>query len=408
MSGRVLPSLAGAEWLNRPQTQAVFAALAAAGHEARAVGGSVRNALMGLPVSDTDIATTALPAETVAAARAAGLAAVPTGIEHGTVTVVVGHVPYEVTTLRRDVATDGRRAVVAFTHDWAQDARRRDFTMNALYCSVDGTVFDPLDGYDDLLARQVRFIGDPAERIREDYLRILRFFRFHATYGAGDLDGDGARACVRLREGLRQLSAERIGGEMMKLLVAPRAIEAVYAMFDFGLLVDVLASAPRLQRFARMVELETSTRANVDAALRLAALAVHATEDGQRLAERLRLSGEQRAILESTGPAFTCETSERNARIALYRLGYAGYNRQLQLDWVSQGEAISDERWLNLLTLPDRLPIQKLPLTGRDLLALGFAPGPKLGETLRRLEQYWIESDFTADAVALKALARHL
>ena len=314
MSGQSLPSLVGAEWLAKPQTQRVFAALTVAGHGARAVGGCVRNSLMGLAVTDIDIATTALPAETAAAAKAAGFAAIPTGIEHGTITVVADHLPYEVTTLRRDVATDGRRAVVAFTQDWSEDARRRDFTMNALYCAADGTVFDPLGGYGDLKARRVRFIGDPSERIREDYLRILRFFRFHATYSAGALDADGARACVRLRDGLRQLSAERIGAETMRLLVAPRAVEAVTEMFELGLLVDVLASAPRMLRFSRLVALERDCAATADAALRLKALAVHVTEDAARLTERLRLSSGQKAVLALTGPRLGTLTHVQDAR----------------------------------------------------------------------------------------------
>ena len=406
MSGQSLPSLAGAEWLAKPQTQRVFAALTVAGHGARAVGGCVRNSLMGLAVTDIDIATTALPAETAAAAKAAGFAAIPTGIEHGTITVVADHLPYEVTTLRRDVATDGRRAVVAFTQDWSEDARRRDFTMNALYCAADGTVFDPLGGYGDLKARRVRFIGDPSERIREDYLRILRFFRFHATYGVGVLDADGARACVRLRDGLRQLSAERIGAEMMKLLVAPRAVEAVTEMFELGLLVDVLASAPRMPRFSRLVALERDCAATADAALRLKALAVHVTEDAARLTERLRLSSGQKAVLALAGPRLGTLTHVQDARGGLYRMGSADYRRHVLLQWAESGSFVDDEEWLALWNLPVSAPVPPFPLTGRDLLALGFAPGPKMGELLRELEAHWIASDFMAGADELIALAR--
>src|SRR5581483_10750916 len=201
-----LPSLAGADWLVRPETQAVFRALAARGHAARAVGGAVRNALLGRPVIDIDIATPARPEEVMEAARAAGLAAVPTGIAHGTVTVLAAHVPHEVTTLRRDVETHGRHATVAFTDDWEADARRRDFTINALYCSGEGEVFDPLGAYPDLASRRVRFIGDAHERIREDYLRILRFFRLTAEYGEGPPAPEGLAACVAEREGLGRLS----------------------------------------------------------------------------------------------------------------------------------------------------------------------------------------------------------
>ena len=451
-----LPSLAGAEWLVRPETQRVLTALTAAGFSARAVGGCVRNALMGLPVTDIDIATTALPEQTMAVARAAGMAAVPTGIEHGTVTVVCSHVPFEVTTLRRDIATDGRRAVVAFTNDWAEDAERRDFTMNALYCAGDGTVFDPLGGFADLDARRVRFIGDPAARIREDYLRILRFFRFHATYGVSGLDAAGARACVHLRAGLRQLSAERVGAEMMKLLVAPRAVDGLTAMFDFGLLVDVLGGVPRLARFTRLVEIEVAiTIAGLsrptptlilppqgrgdasadrspaldsgvpsplkgegqdgggagkplpDAALRLAALAVHGPEDAARLGGLLRLSREQQAVLEAlTAMTWRLDAAatEHAAPVALYRLGAAGYQQRVLMDWAGSGARADDAKWLNLWTLPARLRVPVFPLQGRDLTALGVAPGPQIGELLRRLEQRWIDDGFTTSADELRAL----
>ena len=218
------PSLKGAAWLKRPETARVFAALAESGVETRAVGGAVRNSLLGLPVTEVDLATTALPQQVMALARKAGLKAVPTGIEHGTVTVIADGVPFEVTTLRRDVETFGRHATVAFTENWEEDARRRDFTLNALYAGSDGTVFDPLGGYEDVVAGRVRFIGDAEARIREDYLRILRFFRFNAYYGKGPFDADGLRASVSLRGGMAQLSAERIAGEVRRLLVAPQAI----------------------------------------------------------------------------------------------------------------------------------------------------------------------------------------
>jgi len=396
-----LPSLAGAEWLSRRQTQAVFAALRAAGFEARAVGGCVRNGLMGLPVADIDIATTALPDETIAAAKAAGMTAIPTGIEHGTITVVTEGAPYEVTTLRRDVATDGRRAVVAFSRDWTEDAGRRDFTMNALYCGADGAVFDPLGGFADLQARRVRFIGSPEARIREDYLRILRFFRFHAQYGVGGLDQPGALACVRLRDGLRQLSAERVGAEMLKLLAAPFAVTAVGEMFDLGLLVQVLAAAPRMQRFQRLTVLDTAP----DAALRLAGLAVHVSEDAGRLSDRLRLSVAQRSVLELAAqpPAVIgCERED------LHRLGPDDYRRRVLLDWAGARAAPDDADWRKRLAVPERAPVPPFPLAGRDLVALGLPPGTKVGEIMRALEALWIASDFAASREALLAEAQKL
>src|SRR6478736_4340296 len=271
--GSGTPLLAGAEWLTRPGMRAVFTALGPDGVETRVVGGAVRDTLLGLPVTQAvDLATTAEPEKVIALAERAGLKTVPTGIDHGTVTVIADGAPFEVTTLRRDVETYGRRAKIAYTTSWEEDAKRRDFTLNALYADRDGKVFDPLGGYGDLQAGRVRFIGDAEARIREDYLRILRFFRFNAYYGKGGLDVEGLRAAVRLREGLGQLSAERIGGELKRILVAPGATRAVEALFDYGLLTSLLGGVPRLARLARLVSIETALWLPPDAALRLAAL----------------------------------------------------------------------------------------------------------------------------------------
>ncbi len=298
---RELPSLAGADWLVRPQTRAVFDALAAGGFAARAVGGAVRNALLGRPVVDIDIATPARPEQVMAAARAAGLAAVPTGLAHGTVTVIADHVAHEVTTLREDVETHGRHATVAFTDDWAADARRRDFTINALYCSADGEVFDPLGAEADLAARRVRFIGEARQRIREDYLRILRFFRLTAEYGEGPPDPDSLAACVAEREGLARLSAERVRQELLRLLAAPRGPELVRAMQDYGVLAYVLPAAPRPALLARLAAIEAALGLAGDAVLRLAALAVELPDDADRLRDRLRLSNEEHAQARTRG-----------------------------------------------------------------------------------------------------------
>ncbi len=311
----------------------MFAALAAPGVETRAVGGAVRNALLGLPVTEIDLATTALPEQVMALARQAGLKAVPTGIEHGTVTVVADGVPFQVTTLRRDVETFGRQATIAFTEDWEEDARRRDFTLNALYAGSDGAVFDPLSGYADVVGGRVRFIGDAEARIKEDYLRILRFFRFNAYYGKGPLDADGLAACVRLRGGLDQLSAERVAGELRKLLVAPQAMRAVEALFDYGLLTQLLGSVPRLMRFGRLAAAEDALGLAPDAALRLAALAVFVPEDAERLAARLRLSNAEQAVLalgaEDHAPAELPDQAA--AKRALYRLGPCAYEGHVLL-----------------------------------------------------------------------------
>jgi poly(A) polymerase len=400
-----LPNLTGADWLANRETQRVLGAIEAAGFSARVVGGCVRNALMGLPVTDIDIATTALPVDVQKIAKAAGLASIPTGIEHGTITVVANHVPYEVTTLRRDVTTDGRRATVAFTDDWAEDAARRDFTMNALYCDARGTVHDPLGGYADVLARHVRFIGNAEERIAEDYLRILRFFRFHATYGRGELDSAGADACVGLRGGLAYLSGERVGAETLRLLVAERAVPVIEAMAGLGLLVPVLTVPPDLQRFARLVAIEDALSIAPEAALRLAALAVRDTDDVQRLTDRLRLSKDQQSVLRlaaQSGGRLSSATNDREARVALYRLGAEDYRRRGCLDLAWDDDPVTDGNWRRLLSLPERAPVPPFPLAGRDLLALGMAPGPAVGKLLAELEQHWIDSDFTADADELR------
>jgi len=254
------------------------------------VGGASCKTKLGLPVTEIDIATTAEPERVMALAEEAGLKAVPTGIDHGTVTVIANGQPFEVTTLRRDVETFGRHAKIAYTTSWEEDAKRRDFTLNALYADRDGKVFDPLGGYDDLAAGRVRFIGDAEARIKEDFLRILRFFRFHAYYGKGDMDAAGLDAAVKLRAGLEQLSAERVAGELRRILVAPQAARTVDALYDYGLLTGVLGGVPRLGRFERLVAIGAANALAPDASLRLAALAVFVEEDVARLAERLRLS----------------------------------------------------------------------------------------------------------------------
>ena len=401
-----LPRLNNAPWLQRPETQAVFAALAARNFAVRAVGGAVRNTLLGLPVTDVDIATTARPDEVVAAAEAAGLKAVPTGIAHGTVTVISGGSAYEVTTLRKDVETHGRHATVAFTDDWTADARRRDFTLNALYCSADGEVFDPLSGYADLMARRVRFIGDAGERIREDYLRILRFFRFTAAYGEGPPDRQGLDACVRERAGLAVLSGERMREEMLRLLAAPRAAELTGVMLDFGLLPQVLGLAPRPGLLARIVSLQAALGLTPDAVVRLAALAVEVPEDAERLRTRFRLSNEETARLVRASiraPAIDPSASESAAKAYIYAEGAAAFQESVLLAWARFGEAPASSAWRLRFALPERWQAPRFPVGGADVMALGIPAGPRVGELLRTLEGWWIAGDFTADEAALRA-----
>jgi len=389
--------LAGAEWLCRPETQAVFRALAAAGYPAMAVGGVVRNALMGLPVTDIDIATPAPPDRVAAAARAAGLDCVPTGIDHGTVTVVANRMPFEVTTLRRDVATDGRRATVAFTDDWAEDAARRDFTINALYCASDGRILDPLGGYPDIRARRVRFIGDPDRRIAEDYLRILRYFRFFATFAAGDPDGSAIAACIRARRGLERLSAERVRAELLKLLVAPRAVAAVDAMTGAGLLARVLHLAPRPGLFQRLCAAEAAMGVPPDAILRLSALAVAVEEDAAALTERLRLSNaESRAlmVLDARTSHALAAGDDRAARRLLAALGPVEWRPRVLAAMASGLAPDRAGRWLSMSAA---LPVPDFPLRGADLLDQGLTSGPAVGALLAELRQWWIEADFPSE-----------
>lgn len=404
------PSLKNAAWLKRPEVMRVFAALASPGVETRAVGGAVRDSLLGRPVAEVDLATTARPEQVMALARKAGLKAVPTGIQHGTVTIIADGVPFEVTTLRRDVETFGRHATVAFTEVWEEDARRRDFTLNALYVASDGDVFDPLGGYDDAVAGRVRFIGEAEARIKEDYLRILRFFRFNAYYGNGPFDADGLRASVTLRGGMAQLSAERIAGEVRRILVAPQAMRAVEALFDYGLLPDILGGVPRLERLRRLVAIEAALGREPSAMLRLAALAVFVSDDAERLATRLRLSNAEQAVLalgagdhEASGLP-----DEDAAKRLLYRLGPADYMSAALIAWADSGADASDQNWQAAATLGERWQAPVFPLKGSDLMAIGAVQGPALGALLRKLEDEWVAGGFALDRDRLLARAKDI
>ncbi|MFV0299027.1 MAG: CCA tRNA nucleotidyltransferase [Hyphomicrobiaceae bacterium] len=402
-----LPTLKRAPWLEAPATQQVLAALSAAGFEGRIVGGAVRNALMGHEVADIDIATPAEPRQVMAAMDKAGLAVVPTGIGHGTVTVVVGRKPYEVTTLRRDVSTDGRRATVAFTHEWEEDARRRDFTINALYCDRNGRLYDPVAGYPDIVKRRVRFIGDADQRIAEDYLRILRFFRFHAAYASGPPDRQGMAAVVRGRKGLAHLSGERIGGETKKLLVAPGACPTLLAMGGHGLVVDLLGMAPRPGLFGRLEAAEAALGEAPDAMLRLSALAIAVEEDKARLATRLRLSNAEAArlmvvdrhhlpVLEGIG--------EGSARALVYGCG-AGQAVATAIAWATVApEGIADARLLHRVARTFEPP--EFPVRGRDLVPLGVRPGRQMGDVIRHVKAWWVARDFPPADEVLRELPR--
>ena len=335
MSGAT-PRKLDAGWLKEGALPRLLAVLGGDGEEARVVGGAVRNALLGEPVAEHDVATTAVPDEVVRRVTAAGFKAVPTGIAHGTVTVVIAGEPFEVTTLRQDVETYGRHAKVAFGRDWEGDAHRRDFTINALSVTADGTVHDYTGGLADLAARRVRFIGDARTRIEEDYLRILRFFRFHAAYGHGDPDRAGLHACIEGRAGLDQLSRERVRMEMMKLLVAARATPTLVVMSEVGLLMRVLGGVPYLAAFEMMAKAERAAGLAPDAARRLGALGVAIPEDAERLWLRLRLTNAEHARLAAMGAEWhdlSPAQGEQAARGALYRLKPEHYVDCALLAW---------------------------------------------------------------------------
>src|SRR6202165_4601770 len=325
--------LSDAPWLRSGPAARVLELLNRNGEEARVVGGAVRNALLKIPVADIDIATTALPDEVIRRARAAGIKSVPTGIEHGTVTLVVEGQPFEVTTLREDTETFGRKASVAFGRDWVADARRRDFTINGLSVDAGGVVHDHVGGLDDVFAKRVRFIGDPNQRIAEDYLRILRFFRIHAAYGAGEPDRAGYLACIAARAGLASLSAERVRMEMLKLMVAQGAPGAITAMADGGLLLPIFGGVAYTGPFAAMISAEHLLGLKPDPVRRLGALAVAVTEDAKRVAMRLRLTKGETKALDSMGHRWwrLAGMDEVTARRRLYRLGEDGYRDRVGL-----------------------------------------------------------------------------
>lgn len=366
------------DWISAPGVQAVLRMLTDAGHRAYLVGGCVRNALLGAPVTDMDIATDALPERVSALGKAAGLKVVPTGIEHGTVTVVAGHEPHEVTTFRRDVETFGRHAVVAFSDRVEDDAARRDFTMNALYADAEGGVIDPLGGLEDLRARRVRFVGDAGERIREDYLRILRFFRFHAWYGDGEagLDAEGLAAAAENSAGLETLSRERVGAEMRKILAAPDPAPVVATMQVSGILGRILPGADA-RALAPLVHLEGVYAP--DPIRRLAALGGADPADRLRLsrAEAKRLASLTDAIGAPAGPAEIAyrQDAELARDVLLLRAALTG--AELPRGWEAEIARGASARF---------------PVAADDLMP-GLS-GAALGERLREIEARWIASGF--------------
>ncbi|MGZ5928840.1 MAG: CCA tRNA nucleotidyltransferase [Rhizomicrobium sp.] len=387
-------------WMTAPETRKLMAALG----EGRFVGGAVRNALSGWAVNDIDIAVPMPPTETLQRLESAAIKAVPTGFEHGTITAIVGGQPFEVTSLRRDVETDGRHAVVAYTDDWQEDAARRDFTMNALYATADGEIFDYHGGVEDLMAGRVRFVGDPAARIREDYLRILRLFRFYAWYGKGEMDAGALHAAAAAKAGLAQLSAERIAKELLRLLESQDPIPALRLMAASGVLPELLPYALQLPRLDNLVLIEAKNRFAPDAILRLAALLPDDANVARQVGERLKLSGAERARLEGlagAGEKIAAHLSAADVRRLLYRIGVARFRDRVLLSWAACPKGAAAIPWRMLLSIAEGWERPRFPLTGREAMAAGVAEGPNVGRVLAAVEAWWLEQDFLPDETAL-------
>jgi poly(A) polymerase len=378
-------------WMTAPATRRVMTALdGTTPGGARFVGGCVRNALLGEPVADIDIATVLEPDAARAALEADGIAVHPTGIAHGTLTAVADHQAFEITTLRRDVSTDGRRATVAFTTDWAEDAARRDFRINAIYAEADGTLHDPAGGLDDIPERRVRFIGRPQDRIAEDYLRILRFFRFHAWYGQGAPDAAGLAACADMTDGLDRLSAERVWIETRKLLAAPDPVGALKHMTEAGVARALYAQDPDTSRLSRLV-----TLGGEDPLLRLAAAfgdrsipLIRALKMARAEAASLRKMTD-RVLAKDIAEVWPVR-AELEKRV--YRHGNEAIADQLFL--LFSDAPTPPEGWGGAIAHVLSFAAPEFPLTGADLKARGLEPGPEMGAALKRLEDAWVESRF--------------
>ena len=390
-------------WTREAPVRAVVAALRADGGAVRFVGGCVRDTLRGAPVGDIDLATPLAPEAVIARAAAAGLKpkTMPAGLAHGAVTVIAAHRGFEIATLRRDVATDGRRARVAFTGDWTADAARRDFTINAMSMDPDGGLYDPFGGRADLAAGRVRFVGAARRRIEEDYLRILRFYRFFAWLGRPPPDAEAAAACRALTHGLERLSGERVSRETLRLLAAPDPLPALDLMAEAGALAWV-APALRADWRRRLANLIALERGGADAELRLAALL---DGGGAALARRLRFSNARAGRLRALAPPAedVYGLDARGARRALYRVGPARFRDLALLAWAGAGSA---EGLDEALAVADDWEAPALPVRGRDAKALGVPPGPRVGALLREAEAWWEARDYRPGRAAVLARLR--
>ncbi len=388
-------------------TVAVMDALTAAAGAggARFVGGCVRDAVLGREVGDIDIATVLTPPKVTAALKAARIAAIPTGEAYGVITAVCYGRPIEIATLRRDVHTDGRHAVVAFTTDWGEDAARRDFRLNALYADRDGAILDPTGhGLADARAGAVVFVGEPHARIREDALRILRFFRFFAAYGRGEPDAAALAACAELKALTASLSAERVARELLGLLAAPDPRAAVRLMAAAGVLAVVLPEAAGLARFEALAAIEAELMFGEDALLRLAALLPPDPAIAAAAADRLRLSNAQKrrlAAAAAVDPAIVSWMSPKAVRQAVWRLGADAFCDKVMLAWAGSDRPAAAVQWRALLPMARSWPRPAVPLTGAEVMAAGVPEGPLVGKVLAEVEAWWADNDFPADKLSL-------
>ena len=396
-----VPSLADQPWLNAPESRAVMDALG----DARFVGGCVRNSLLGLAVDDIDIATPLTPDAVSAAVSRKGMKAVATGLEHGTVTVVCNSKPFEVTTLRRDVSTDGRRATVAFTTSWEEDSGRRDFTINALYADAKGQIFDFHGGIEDLKAGVVRFIGDADARIAEDYLRVLRLFRIHAWYGRGEINAVALAASRAARGQLKTLSGERIQHEMLKLLLAREPHGVVSAMQACGVLGELVPGRIDLDALDRMCAIDVKHGLAAAPVLRLAAMLDSATT-AHEIATRWRFSNNDRdRLMDVFRLRHALETmpDDSAAKVLVYRHGNATIRDLARVAWALQHGSSGEGRWMSLIALTDSWQRPRLPVDGADVLKAGVPHGPQVGRVLGEVENWWISRGFSASREAVLA-----
>lgn len=395
-----------AHWLETDELKRLFNAFLEKGDEVKIVGGAPRNHLLGKRVEDIDLATVFTPEEIIAKAEKAQIKYIPTGIDHGTVTLLVNHTPFEMTSLREDVKTDGRRAVVQFGKDWTEDARRRDFTINALYVLSDGTIEDPLGtGVKDIETETLRFIGKAEDRIKEDFLRSLRYYRFAAYYTKPPYDPVAIKATVKLRDGLRSLSAERIKSELFKTLSAPQPIEIIRELYQNGILTLLLGTAPNIGAFFKLQELQTSLNHQTIPALSLAVLAAWHQGDRERLTERFKLSkNEGRQIelklqskreKEMLVTSLDQKSSEGNYLYNhyLHHCGKEDYITLLKVLYASGNSPVDFQALSKIIKNCEHYESKELPVSGADLIDLGVKPGPELGEKLEQLTTEWLKSN---------------